>query len=336
MSISILLRRPAWEGLDEPGAASFDHPVPAETTTWLRECALPLFSEGDWRIVGALRPTQADRTGHYAVEGPCGRVVVHVKTVSGGKHINVAGQIGVFLTEAEVPVAELLPSRNGDFEQLIGGLAVTVTRYRAGRHTNFDPADAEALGRTLGLVHRALGSFPRRDDVKRDTALVVGELNDVREKILSGSLAGVPDVWRASLSISARRYDRSFGGGTAQCGHGDVTPGNVLFDDSGDAILADFEVSAFTYRPPVFDLASAVLRFCLSAPDRDHGRRDNLITAYGEASGVRIEAATLDAAMINIVDHNILVLAAASIAGAPPAPAEWDKFQRLGDIAANP
>ena len=141
------------------------------------------------------------------------------------------------------------------------------------------------------------------------------------------------------MATVIRAYDsESAFAGEPQCLHGDVTPGNVLFRSSGRAHFCDFEDAAFCYRPIVFDVASAVLRFCIEPPKADGlstsmTRRGCFNEAYEKAGGTLPSDDTVNRAMVNLVDHNIMVLCTLADEESQYAASEWDKFSRLRGIS---
>jgi Ser/Thr protein kinase RdoA (MazF antagonist) len=70
----------------------------------------------------------------------------------------------------------------------------------------------------------------------------------------------------------------------AQCVHGEVHGGNVLFADNR-AVLLDFEEATHVFAPPAWDLAYAVQRFCLAGaptPEVAAARAASLARGYGQ------------------------------------------------------
>ena len=110
--------------------------------------------------------------------------------------------------------------------------------------------------------------------------------------------------------------------------HGDVSPGNVLFAD-GDAVLCDFEDAAFGFRPPLFDLAMAVLRFGLDGSEAEATARVRaLLDSYGAAGGATPERDLLRRAMTQSAHHAWMVLTALALDGGAPDAGEWAKPAR--------
>src|SRR6185503_11651965 len=84
---------------------------------------------------------------------------------------------------------------------------------------------------------------------------------------------------RAAAGVDTRVDDEP----AAQCVHGEVHQGNVVFAD-GRAVLVDLEEAARLYAPPAWDLAYLVQRFCLTdapAPAERGARLAAVAEGYG-------------------------------------------------------
>jgi serine/threonine protein kinase len=167
---------------------------------------------------------------------------------------------------------------------------------------------------------------------------VVDQLVRTREQVLAGELIGVLADRMEIVRRAAAGYDAWFSfAGSPQCVHGDITPGNVLFDESGKAVLCDFEDAAFSFRPRIFDLASAVLRFCLVPPPGVGGatasiRCTVLLEAYAHAGWAMSEPADLIRGIRNLIDHNVMIMCALTISGVESTSGEWNKFARMYEV----
>jgi thiamine kinase-like enzyme len=111
----------------------------------------------------------------------------------------------------------------------------------------------------------------------------------------------------------------------AQCIHGQVHPGNVLFDDSGSAILLDWEEAVYTFAPPDYDLAYFVQRFCLRGeiPDDNWGQLLSTVeSVYGKLPPVA-------GIMRQLAWFSIAAIVDFSSRGMAVGLSEYQKFVRL-------
>lgn len=325
MSSSIPNRKPAWAGAEPPARAAFAEAVPESVRAWLAARVLPLFFDGEIDVAGALAPVGASRRGHYRVAGYGGDYVLHIKDAASGD-LDQAARIAEFLRERGVTVADYQRARSGRVEETVDGSRITATRYFEARHGNGDVTDAAALGAALGRCHGALAEYPDATAVRERTESVIARLTEIRDMARQAVPAAVPATWRDAARAAACGYDPRFAfAGPAQCVHGDVSPGNVLFSDGG-AVLCDFEDAAFGFRPPLFDLAMAALRFGLDGPEAEATARVNaLLDSYGGAAPDRD---LLRRSMTWSAHHAWMVLTALALDGGAPDAGEWAKPAR--------
>jgi Ser/Thr protein kinase RdoA (MazF antagonist) len=168
-----------------------------------------------------------------------------------------------------------------------------------GRHFNGSLDDLRSLASTVAACHKALVAFPQADAIR---ASAVSRYNRFAEALDLIATA----VHRQDFSLFAEQQDWAFEHRNwlaemveqftphfdrypgAQCLHGQIHPGNVLFRyTDGAAVLVDFEEALYTFAPPAFDLAYLVQRFCLRdtpTPEIMHQRLDILSAHYGAIS----------------------------------------------------
>jgi Ser/Thr protein kinase RdoA (MazF antagonist) len=262
-----------------------------------------------------------------------GCAVLHVKSVAVGRDIDVAAEIAEHLAASGVPVTRYLAGTDGVFEQVKGNLAATLTAFVAGRHALPTRADAAAVGSTLAAAHAALRGFPGAQAVQGRGEAVVRHLDLLCRRLRLEDLPGaVPGLCRAVVRAALRKADPAFlAFGPPQCVHGDLSPGNVVMDDTGKAWLTDFEDAAFGWRPPAFDLGMAMLRFGLEGATGPDGstptqRLAALRDAYGDD---RLEPRAVMAA---VIDNSLLVLTDLALGPSPPDVGEWAKPMAWRDL----
>lgn len=72
----------------------------------------------------------------------------------------------------------------------------------------------------------------------------------------------------------------------AQCVHGEIHPGNVIFHDQ-KAILIDFEESLHVFAPTSWDLSYLIQRFCLQ-DEPDHNTLNTRLKCITESYGEKL------------------------------------------------
>jgi hypothetical protein len=335
--MSVLDAEFAWPGGDRPGPLDFDHePSPAVVAAITRALAsaFPAASEPDARL-RALRPPTGP-VGRYRLATARGAWFVRVSTRWGNPELERA--ITTDLSACGVSVNPLLVAGrplqwNDDV------LRVDVRPMIAGRHFAGSPGDLERLAATLGACHHALVDSPHTTAVRAAASARYERLAKVRDLLVDAlkreafDLFGEQAVWAARhrdwLGMMAERFEpRLDERPGAQCLHGEVHPGNVLFRaDDGAAVLVDFEESVHVFAPPAWDVAFLVQRFCLfddPAPPLARERLAIVSRAYGarmvDVAGMMRQAAWFSIAAI--VDMRL-----SQGIGTPAG--EHDKFVRL-------
>lgn len=331
-SRSIPSRDPAWIGQPDAGEVKFPATVPQPLCRWLLGVLQENFFDVPVEILGALGKPR-NNTGHFLARADGGQWVVHVKMASVSGDLMLAAAIADWLAEAEIEVADYRRDSAGAPEHFADGRFVTVTRYWPGRHGGGSCNDAAALGKALRAAHDRLEVYPDRAAVQRRTAETALALRVTAHHIKANEVTAIPKSWQADAMAAAGRFDpeRMFPG-SPQPTHGDVSPGNVIFRESGEAVLCDFEDSPFAYRPRSFDIGMAVLRFCLgggTGPDGSNGndRSRAFFGAYGAWDGSGETALVLQRVIRGLSDHFLLVMAHLAEQGHVLPDTEWQKAQ---------
>lgn len=335
MSSSVPSRRPTWDGVSPIRRPSFDATVDRSVKSWLQKRLLPFFFQQPGFIVGALQPLGRDQAGHVRINVSGETFVIHLKLVAGGADLAVAAQIALFLQRQGVATKAYVPSLSGDIEVASDGIFATVTKYLDGRHTEYSVADARAVGTLVGRTHKELSAFPEAEVVAKRTESAIARLTEIQHLLFRNSPDAIPAQYAELAATAARDYDPRFSfGGVPQCLHGDLSSGNVLFSlanyATSQAVLCDFEDAAFSFRPPLFDLGMAVLRFALYGklgPDGSSpaDRAEALLEEYGAASNSFPSKSLLRRSIRNTAFHSVMVLCHLAETGATPNPGEWSK-----------
>lgn len=263
----------AWPGGDRPGRLEFAHRVGETAERAIREALRPMLGavmDAQARLT-ALQPS-AGPAGRYRLTTPEGTWFVRVSARWGRPDLEQA--LGEFLTRegvaVNVPFVVGVPL---PWEAAV--YRIDVRPFIDGRHFDGSVADLRAIAALLARWHAALRAFPRRDEVQSEAARRNARLAGVRERLArslsSGDLDGLCDArdWigehRDWLQRMAAVFDpRTERWPGAQCLHGEVHQGNVMFHADGSAELIDLEETVHVFAPPAWDLAFLVQRFCLA------------------------------------------------------------------------
>lgn len=288
----------AWEIADEPGLLSFQHEVPDEIAAAISECI-------GGELIEIVDPASSFRALR-PVDGPVGRY--RVATPTEAYFVRVSARQGNPPLEKEI-VSHLV-SRGAPVNAiLIAGkslrwegrqLRVDVRPALEGRHFDGSMADLTELGKALASCHETLADYPGAGEIRLVASERAGRITGIHRAIARAvetesyeifaeldSWARVRREWLGTMSHSFEpaMHERP----DAQCLHGEVHPGNVIFDtEGGSATLFDFEESVHMFAPPAWDLAMAVQRFCLRddpAQQLARERVEALLGGYGRSSG---------------------------------------------------
>jgi len=331
----------AWPGGDRPGQPAFPWEPPAAVADAIRRALAPAFPpilEPRARL-GALRAPDGP-VGRYRLVTPDGSWFVRVSSRWGDPELERA--ITGHLANHGVPVnALLVAGRRLQWEDR--AFRVDVRPLILGRHFDGTSEDLGRLAATLGACHRALVSFPGAHAVRTAASLRNRRLAKIRDMIGAALERDTFDVfaehapWASAhrewlLAMSQRFEPRLDECPRAQCVHGEVHPGNVVFRSSdGAAVLVDFEESVHVFAPPAWDLAFLVQRFCLrDDPSRSVGLRRLAIVAEAYGDSLPALAAMMrEAAWLSVA--TIVELRVSQ--GVVTPVGEYDKFVRLAHQA---
>jgi serine/threonine protein kinase len=338
MSNSIPARRPAWVDTDQPIQAEFSYTVLPVVENWLVGKAIFPFFNSDIKIIGSLNNND-ERYGHYLLEVDNLKWVAHVKPVSGKQDLIYAEKIASYLGSFDIPITAFKKTSCNNVESSCDSCFITVTQFHKGKHTENTLSEAKSLGGYLANIHKLLKVFPESEKIKHRTNEVIESLINTQDSIRN-SFPDYISPARAELVLKAvHEYDPFFKmGGQSQCIHGDLSPGNVLFCVNNEIILCDFEDSAFSYRPPVFDIGMALLRFALEGDDGIDGstpleRANAFLAEYEINEGTLPSTSNLIKGIKNIAYHSCIMMAHLAIKHDIWYESEWDKPVRWLEIS---
>jgi len=261
-----------WPSGDRPGVLNFDRPVAGAVARAIADVLATCLEGVTPASISALAPV-SDPAGRFRTVDGCGRNWF-VRVTRRRSALDVEQALLDHLYHAGVAVNPLrfagLELRWNDET-----LRLDVRPFVNGTHFSGSDVELVTLGRTLAECHRALAEFEGARVVRSAASRRAERLEDMRQSIwgmlATGDFAalGGAEVWARVNQNWLRQLVEGFDPwmlrrAGAQCVHGEVHAGNVLFAD-GRAVLLDFEEATHVFAPPAWDLAYAVQRFCLSA-----------------------------------------------------------------------
>ena len=279
-----------WPTGDQPGDLHFQY-EPAARKAILRALspAFPPATASSARL-HALNPSDSP-AGRYRLTTPEGEWFVRVSMWLGDAALEKA--LLDYLASKGAPVNALLVA--GIMLEWEGRVyRVDMRPLIEGRHFDGSLSDLAQVAEALAICHRALQDCPFADSIRsaanqrymqyQEAVDVIDEAITLKNFQLFGAQAewaqGNVDWLREMISNFKPLFHQR---PEAQCVHGQVHPGNALFQ-GGAAVLVDWEEAVYNFAPPAFDLAYFVQRFCLrDAPSAEalRQRLDTIIAHYG-------------------------------------------------------
>lgn len=271
--MSLLKAEFGWPGGDRPGSLEFCFRPPTPVIDAIAEALAPSFppAQGPKASYQALCPLE-EPVGRYRISTSDGSWFVRVCSRSGNPGLEKS--ITQYLFDKGVNVNRLLlagVTLNWEGRTF----RIDVRPFIEGRHFDGSPSDLLSLTTALSSCHTALEDFPWIQEVRAVASTRYRRLAEVRdlvaESVNRGSFglfaeqASWASAHRKWLGEMVERFELKFDElSDAQCVHGEIHPGNVLFRKrDGVAVLVDFEESVHLFMPPTWDLAFLVQRFCL-------------------------------------------------------------------------
>lgn len=160
-----------------------------------------------------------------------------------------------------------------------------------GAHFNYSVDEFRSLCLTLHDCHQALKDFPLKEAIKAQAKSRFSKMYRYFESIIP-KLAEVhaelfPEhhTWAKNNIDCFQRMTAEFNPNfhlvdDAQCLHGEIHLGNVIFNDK-QAILIDFEEAVYTFASPTWDIAYLLQRFCYDALEDSH-QQDQFLAIASE------------------------------------------------------
>lgn len=322
-----------WPTGDQPGELRFLHEPTDETRVAILHALSSIFppAQSPDAALHALTPSDGI-AGRYRLQTPEGAWFVRVSMWMGDAALEKL--LMDYLASKDVHVNPLLVTGitlawdHKDYR-------VDVRPLIEGRHFDGSLDDLAQVASTLAACHVALSNFPDAANIRRaadqryqqhqQARDLIDEVLSAKDFRIFGAQADWARVHVDWLGEMVAHFNPHFHAeAEAQCIHGQIHLGNVLFHD-GIAVLIDWEEAVYNYTPPAFDLAYFVQRFCLRdnpPPDVLRQRLDTIAVHYGPLPPLAEMMRQLAwMSMAVIVDHQTQ--------GIITSPSEYDKFVRL-------
>lgn len=282
--------------------------------------------------LAALQPT-AGIPGRYRFSGPIADWFIRISTRLGHPELekSVIDHLSASGLTVNPIVAFQLVELDGQQCRL------DVRPFLQGRHFNGSLDDIARVARHLRLVHGALAKFAGAGRIHQIAGQRYEELAGIKDTMAHCLARGDFD-WFAEQAGWAReqaRWLRDLVEGfdprlqfnpLAQCIHGEVHPGNVIFSPAGEVVLVDFEESVHHFTSPAWDQAFLVQRFGLGdGPDEALLRARLAVVA--EHYGTSLQG--LPWMMRQIAWYSVLMLLHYRLNQVVSPRSEYDKFVRL-------
>ena len=320
---------PAWVGdnaIDKP----FNSPVPINLKLKLEEALSQSFGYEQARVLSKLNETNSER-GHYLVEinrKNNEKIVMHVKERSGAEHLIFAEEVTSSCKQACLNVPTHIFSKEQRIEESWEEFFINCTEYIDGTAVPRTTFHINKLGSALGLLHNHLSSkthFEHKAELataKRSSRLQ-RYINEANKNLLE-----YRHCHRTLLEEALGNFDiLAFETDPIIC-HGDLNPGNILFSSHNQIFFIDFNDSLFSFKNPLFDVASCVLRHCWQGNSISKLLMECFINNYCEVTGCVFDDEQVKTAMMQVIYQNVIVVSNYKI-GSLISNQEFEKFEHL-------
>lgn len=327
----------AWPAGDAPGRLRFSAPVTSECEELLAAAVgkwLPSLMGEDIRV-SALTPPGRSMVGRYRLVAGPERFFVRITSRIGNPSLEA--DITEFIGDGCPGISRLLFF--DVFEWDGKRYRLDVHPFFEGRHFNGSMEDLSAVSRSLGLLHRRFKNYRNRNEIRSEAGKRYQQVGSAVEWIEGALKTHSFDVFENAgpwmeknapwLAEMVKRFQPLFHLlPNAQCLHGEVHPGNVIFSKNEDEVVfVDFEESVHTYTSPSWDLAFLVQRYCLWDDPAPETLRERLETVRAGYNG---QMGGLARMMRQAAWFSMAVLVHQTINDRIFSPiSEYDKFKRL-------
>ncbi len=324
----------AWPGGDTPGKLRFKSKVAGSAAEIIIKAMRGVFPDtqiDDYQIT-ALQPT-TDISGRYRFSGKIGDWFIRISARLG--HPELEKRVIEHLSASGLTVNPIVGFQIVEMEGR--QFRLEVRPFLGGRHFNGSLEDMARVACHLRLVHRALANFEGAGQIHQIANQRYEELAGIKDNLAHCLARGNFDLFAEQaewareqarwLRDLVERFDpRLQFIPMAQCIHGEVHPGNVIFSQEGEAVLVDFEESVHHFTSPLWDLAFLVQRFCLGDDPEEAQLRERL-GVVAEQYGMSFTGLSL--MMRRIAWYSVVMLLYYRLNQIVSPRSEYDKFVRL-------
>jgi thiamine kinase-like enzyme len=324
----------AWPGGDTPGKLRFESKVTDYAAEVIIKALSGFFADmqTDTYKVTALQPS-SDLPGRYRFYCKSGDWYIRISARLG--HPELEKGVIDHLSASGLKVNPIVAFQV--FEMDRQQLRLDVRPFLHGRHFNGSLDDIARVAGHLRLVHRALAKFEWAERIQRIASHHYEELAEIKDNMAHCLARGNFDFFAEQaewareqagwLRNLAERFDPWLQRlPSAQCIHGEVHPGNVIFSQEGEAVLVDFEESVHHFTSPFWDLAFLVQRFGLGDAPEETLLKERL-AVIAEHYGTSLQG--LSWMMRQIAWYSVSMLLSYSLNQVVSPRSEYDKFVRL-------
>ena len=311
-----LPRRPAFSEL-WPAPRKFTV-VESETADWLQK-------------VTRLATNSSPPFGHYRILGYDRAFVKVLSPGDADQHVKADA-----LAEDAFAEGVTLPAKRWVYGA--EDIRVGIYPYIDGRYGEVTEVDAEHLGSALASLHVALRQSEQSEVIRSASNMRLHVLEARRRQVSAGigTLGPFPDKLQSLMAEEEDAFNLVDDG---QIVHGDLNPGNILFDQkNGSPIFIDFETATVSWHPIETDVAMVLQRLAL-VPSEDFSQAVSygqaLLNAYALHSDIRdgFTSEGLMKAMIWLSVRNLALLAELESQGRTVEKSEWSKFFTLLELS---
>jgi hypothetical protein len=324
----------AWPGEDNPGKPKFNLAVNADAAEIMTKELRKIFpgTPFDARQFAALQPCQGFY-GRYRVTGKNYDWFVRVSSRVG--YPDLEKSVIDHLLSSGLMVNPIVKFQISEHKGK--RYRLDVRPFLQGRHFNGSSGDIARVACHLRKVHQVLAKFGQVERIREIARQRYEELARIKEvlalRLATGDFAIFAEhaEWakeqKGWLQDLTERFDpRLHLAPKAQCIHGEIHPGNVMFSTEEEVVLLDFEESVHHFTSPLWDLAFLVQRFCLR-DDPDEGLLRERLAVVAQQYGASWNG--LSRVMRLAAWYSVIMLLYYRLDGIVSPRSECEKFVRL-------
>lgn len=298
--------QPAWLSL-EPKRAAFNHPVSQKVQNRL---SLELKNSFNWDIVNfnSQLHEKANIFNHYKVTYQKQNFVLHVKEKPHLESLAFHSQFRDAFAVKSMVLPCVIKTLTGNLEVDAGDFYMHVCNFIDGSHLGFIDCVAHSYGYELGRLHQIFAKQKKMELVAlRKTRARMTELAKTSQALRECS--NLPDLNTPFLfeKLLSFNPDDLICDNPQIC-HGDLNMGNVIYTKEKKIAFLDFHDSIESFFDPIYDVATACLRYCWVRSEDRKQLTDFFLLGYKRATARTFSEEQLRAAAESYVLKNLLFI----------------------------